>query len=566
MDDGRETLILQVKYEGAAGDFGWVVPVPGRPEIDTAPGDLFLELAWVTRPILVPSGWNKAQMGGVASAGVEVVERVQVGPYDATVLAATDPEALAGWLEERGYRMPEGAADVLKSYTDRGWCYAALRIATERLQEELLAELREVAPGIESLDDAPDEVAAVIVKAADEGDPTGEAKVRALGGSLYRTAWAASQGEMWRPGGREKAREGWESRVLRHYARVLEKGDPLARGLVNARELKPCVEGCPAFEEEPRVLRLARAAGFDQTSGMDELVEEVVAEANRDVREGVPYRESAWRRWHEVFSAARKEETVDPAYEQEYEVLIAELASYHRMPLREPPAGREVYAQAYREPLTASAVRCVLDAVAARSRLYHAVRAEVSQAMTAVQRALESGTIEPLRLEFDTRELVYPLYITSLGEGATDVQLYVLSNHRMMARAGRGDYWRRFDARFAGRLDAEALERAPTLAGLAQDGRGFLTELRAKLTAEEMTDDVVFARAPTNAPYREEVTAEELARRGATGVSGLPGRGRASVGGALGGMIGTKERVLLGILVVGVVIAAVNRVRRRASR
>ena len=34
---GRETLILQVKYQGKAREFGWVVPVPDRPKVSTAP-------------------------------------------------------------------------------------------------------------------------------------------------------------------------------------------------------------------------------------------------------------------------------------------------------------------------------------------------------------------------------------------------------------------------------------------------------------------------------------------------------------------------------------------------
>ena len=32
-DQGREDLILQVKYEGPAEDFGWLIPVPGRPDV-----------------------------------------------------------------------------------------------------------------------------------------------------------------------------------------------------------------------------------------------------------------------------------------------------------------------------------------------------------------------------------------------------------------------------------------------------------------------------------------------------------------------------------------------------
>ena len=35
-DQNREDLILQVKYEGPAEDFGWLIPVPGQPEVRKA--------------------------------------------------------------------------------------------------------------------------------------------------------------------------------------------------------------------------------------------------------------------------------------------------------------------------------------------------------------------------------------------------------------------------------------------------------------------------------------------------------------------------------------------------
>jgi hypothetical protein len=32
-DNGREDMVLQVKYEGPTEDFGWLIPVPGLPEV-----------------------------------------------------------------------------------------------------------------------------------------------------------------------------------------------------------------------------------------------------------------------------------------------------------------------------------------------------------------------------------------------------------------------------------------------------------------------------------------------------------------------------------------------------
>ena len=121
-------------------------------------------------------------------------------------------------------------------------------------------------------------------------------------------------------------------------------------------------------------------------------------------------------------------------------------------------ASREEYERAFKEPLTGNATGYVLDALAVRSRLYHLVQEAVQQEVDAVDKALSSGTIEPLRLEFDSGSLVYPLYVTSLGGGSTDVQLYVLSEHRMKAASARAaGYEEEFRTAFAGRLDEAAL-------------------------------------------------------------------------------------------------------------
>src|SRR5262249_7818230 len=32
-DQGREDLVVQAKYEGRTQEFGWIIPVPGAPEV-----------------------------------------------------------------------------------------------------------------------------------------------------------------------------------------------------------------------------------------------------------------------------------------------------------------------------------------------------------------------------------------------------------------------------------------------------------------------------------------------------------------------------------------------------
>ena len=49
--DGKEVLILQVKYEGSAEDFAWIVPLPSKAKVDTIEADKspFAEISLYTQ-------------------------------------------------------------------------------------------------------------------------------------------------------------------------------------------------------------------------------------------------------------------------------------------------------------------------------------------------------------------------------------------------------------------------------------------------------------------------------------------------------------------------------------
>src|SRR5438876_6028405 len=48
-DQGREDLLLQVRYEGPLEDFGWVIPVPGLPTVEKGSMEPFYELSELTQ-------------------------------------------------------------------------------------------------------------------------------------------------------------------------------------------------------------------------------------------------------------------------------------------------------------------------------------------------------------------------------------------------------------------------------------------------------------------------------------------------------------------------------------
>jgi hypothetical protein len=127
--DGREDLILSVRYEGNADEFAWVIPVPARPSVEVADPQLFWELADLTRVHVVSGSRGFAPgMGSLEGTGVDVLEEKIVGPYDVAILSAGDPAALVDWLNSNGYSFPEASEEIIEEYIRKGWFFVASRI------------------------------------------------------------------------------------------------------------------------------------------------------------------------------------------------------------------------------------------------------------------------------------------------------------------------------------------------------------------------------------------------------------------------------------------------------
>jgi uncharacterized protein DUF2330 len=138
--DGVEDLILQVKYEGEATDFAWVVPLPAPPTISALPSDakIFGELSWYTRKRLRLGMWRTL----AGSGDIQVVERKHVGVYDVAVLKGDSGAALVDWLSKAGFAFPKDRTNVLDHYVKRGWVFAAARIHPDDLTEDTAKQLR----------------------------------------------------------------------------------------------------------------------------------------------------------------------------------------------------------------------------------------------------------------------------------------------------------------------------------------------------------------------------------------------------------------------------------------
>ncbi|MGA2747357.1 MAG: DUF2330 domain-containing protein [Verrucomicrobiota bacterium] len=129
-DKGREDMVLQVKYEGPAEEFGWLIPVPGLPEVRKGSMDCFYELSRLTQRSFGRMGSASAGMsrGMGEDAGVNVIKVETVGAYEVAVLSATNAVSLGEWLEAHHFAFPKEKQDVLDGYIKKQWYFVAAKI------------------------------------------------------------------------------------------------------------------------------------------------------------------------------------------------------------------------------------------------------------------------------------------------------------------------------------------------------------------------------------------------------------------------------------------------------
>ena len=142
------TLWDQFEYAGSPEDFVWVLPVSGGQDvqIELADADFFESLARESQITLQAPAPPGAGMGGggfgcgdVAYDGASASEpaypnvtiygREVVGPYETVTIGSEDVDALANWLDEHGYALPDALRPTIAYYVDQAMNFVVLRLA-----------------------------------------------------------------------------------------------------------------------------------------------------------------------------------------------------------------------------------------------------------------------------------------------------------------------------------------------------------------------------------------------------------------------------------------------------
>lgn len=174
-DGDRTVLTMANDFEGDVEDFAVVIPVPTfieREQINVADKGLIDHLDAYTAPRLVeyfdPDPCQRYEMRNLAMAlpsamteedarfarerslGVTIEASYTVGEYDILILSAEESDGLIVWLNENGYRIPDGAEEVVGSYLKQDMRFFVAKVNLEAQAETGHSYLRPLQVAFES--------------------------------------------------------------------------------------------------------------------------------------------------------------------------------------------------------------------------------------------------------------------------------------------------------------------------------------------------------------------------------------------------------------------------------
>ena len=133
----QQHFIRRASFHGGGPDFGFIIPSPGRPDLQEAEEKAFRILESVTAPQaddsdLANTYGSKGFSQTARGPSVRVIEEKHVADFDAVVLEADSPDALSQWLKEHAYNYSPAVEEWSRPYIDKKWFFTALKISPDQ--------------------------------------------------------------------------------------------------------------------------------------------------------------------------------------------------------------------------------------------------------------------------------------------------------------------------------------------------------------------------------------------------------------------------------------------------
>ncbi|WAS90371.1 DUF2330 domain-containing protein [Nannocystis punicea] len=163
MREGQRTVLsMQNNYQGPPQDFAMVVPVPvvlKEQDVKTLDKAVFERVDQLAAPRLVeyweqdpcpePVKYDADERAGAGppmaapssvsksaerDLGVKIEAKFAVGEYQILILGAQDSNGLDTWLRAHNYKIPAGAAEVLRPYVQAGMKFFVARVDSKKVK------------------------------------------------------------------------------------------------------------------------------------------------------------------------------------------------------------------------------------------------------------------------------------------------------------------------------------------------------------------------------------------------------------------------------------------------
>ena len=165
--DGKTVITMVNDFQGALEEFAIVVPVPSlleRGQIHVSERAVVDHLDAYTAPRLIKRFDGDPCRSGVAEqvapdgaidavakdGGARSRRSYAVGEYEVAILSAEEGDGLAAWLRSSGYRLPDGAEDLLAEYLAAGMRFVFARVDLEEQSKLGYSYLRPLQIAFES--------------------------------------------------------------------------------------------------------------------------------------------------------------------------------------------------------------------------------------------------------------------------------------------------------------------------------------------------------------------------------------------------------------------------------
>ncbi|RKZ84802.1 MAG: DUF2330 domain-containing protein [Candidatus Parabeggiatoa sp. nov. 1] len=170
--DDKTVITMANDFKGDLKEFAVVIPVPAvleKNQIHIGDKKVIDHLDAYTAPRLVeyldenpcqpkvlddiaPTNRAKRDVQSIKekSHSVTVESQYTVGEYDIVILSATESDGLSNWLKENGYRIPNGAAEVLGSYIKQNMRFLVAKVNLEEQSKLGFSYLRPISIAFES--------------------------------------------------------------------------------------------------------------------------------------------------------------------------------------------------------------------------------------------------------------------------------------------------------------------------------------------------------------------------------------------------------------------------------